>query len=497
MRPKLNVMKNNYALLAILSFFIVISCQPDTVTEAVQQADQDSLDELIFNTIRSTDQPFDWNTVSDEIFWQALTLTDNIVVLGYGDGVTNDLSLKEQALARVRELEGQDVVPVYEDDVLGYMAVKISRMETLKEIRKLPLTFTEVNGYPIAMEKFGKYIVTEDDVTGPAYRANQGQFTPDMILDPFQEDPDYVHQVYAYDPSFGTIIRRHKADSVYIQHHIFGEDIDVAIIDNGIVDWAQELFETNGYGGRTELGFYNPLWFIPGTQPDGIHPQSYDVFGISEALEPQWLHGSGMVQSVLILAPNANITIARGSTAIIILFPGQILGIANAFRHFADQPEVKVVSMSMGTIFYAHRIANAINYVYSKGKIITCAAGTSFEEIKDLLGIIFPANLANTVSVTGIDNRENTGGAFVAGSTAHTGPENDFCVEKSAASSEATARMAGMFALIWSADPTLTREEVMDIAISSSYFYHLQGMKDPDFGWGTVDVLEAVEKAMP
>ncbi len=72
----------------------------------------------------------------------------------------------------------------------------------------------------------------------------------------------------------------------------------------------------------------------------------------------------------------------------------------------------------------------------------------------------------------------------------------DFCVEKSAASSEATARMVGIFALIWSANPTLSREQVMDIAIRSSYFYQLQGAKDPKFGWGTVDALQAVEMAL-
>ncbi|MEZ5022279.1 MAG: S8 family serine peptidase [Chitinophagales bacterium] len=72
----------------------------------------------------------------------------------------------------------------------------------------------------------------------------------------------------------------------------------------------------------------------------------------------------------------------------------------------------------------------------------------------------------------------------------------DFCVEKSAASSEATARMMGMFALLWSANPDMTREEVMDIMIQSSHFYQLQGQKDLDFGWGTVDMLQAVDAAM-
>lgn len=486
----------------VVILLVFVSCQSDLKDSGIEvSAVKAELDQYILETIQTSNQAFDWNEQSDEVFYKALTVTDNILVLGYTDGIAKNLDARNRILEKVYALEKKqaenfgelDDVLIYKDDVLGFVSVKITSFETLQQLRALPeVTFAEVNGYPIDMDvirAFAGYPTTANK-TSPTDNERR-----DMILDPYQTDPDYAEQVANYDNTFGIVIRRHNIDDVYRQYNIFGEGIGVGVIDNGIVPWARELFEENGYGGRATEGFHKPFWWLPWTDDDGIEPLETDALGISPLIEGQWLHGSGMIQSALVISPNADITSVRASTAIVILFPSQIYGIANAIRAMADRENIRVVNMSMGTIFFLHRVKNSINYYYDKGKIIGCAAGTTDPAIKDILGVIFPADRWNTVAVTGIDNRENTNGEFVAGSTAHTGKEVDFCVEKSAASSEATARMMGMFALLWSANPEMTREEVMDIMIQSSHFYQLQGQKDPDFGWGTVDMLQAVDAA--
>lgn len=484
--------------LFLLVIVLLGSCQSDITDIALETGDKASMDQYILESIQESQEPFDWNQVNDLMLWQALDMTDRTLVIGYGDGVLNTVSARNSILEKVYALEGlstdrigeTDEVLLYKDDVLGFMMVKISSMETMQAVRQMSeVSFVEVNDYQIELETIRTFTGVGQPDTDPGMDQPQRR---DMILDPQQSDPDYPDQVDAYDDGLGEVVQRHRVDEVYRTYGIYGEDIGIAVIDNGMVDWAIDLFTSNGYGGRELLGFYNPLWFFPWTQPDGVSPQPSDVFGISELFEGQWLHGSGMIQSAFVMAPNADIVSCRASTAIIILSPSQILGISNAFRAMADRDDIKITNMSMGTIFYLHRIKNAINYYYSKGKIIACASGTTPEEIKELLGIIFPANLPNTVAVTGIRNREGTDGAFEAGSTAHFGPENDFCVEASAASSEATARMVGFFGLLWSADPSMSREEVMDIMIQSSYFYNEAGQRDEDFGWGTVDMMEAV-----
>ncbi|MCO6496654.1 MAG: S8/S53 family peptidase, partial [Chitinophagaceae bacterium] len=179
-----------------------------------------------------------------------------------------------------------------------------------------------------------------------------------------------------------------------------------------------------------------------------------------------------------------------------ILVPSQVLGVAYSILAMAQDPDVRVLSMSMGSIFRIYQLEGAIDYLNSQGKILVSAAGTSFPFIKDLIGVVFPASYEPVVAATGIENREETGGEFVLGQSAHGGPQVDITIEREGSSSEATSGFAGMLALIWSANPSLTREEVLDIAVRSTWFYQQNGQKHPVFGWGTPDVLWAVEEAL-
>lgn len=484
---------------SVLTLFTSCIKEPSTLSEGKSVDSKEEMDAYIFETLKKTDEPFDWNKVSDEMLFKALKYSNMTMVVGYSDGVNTDLSLKNKLMDNITEivnahsdakLKQADIFP-YRDDELGFFNVKISNQKMVSEIRKLPgITFTQVSEYVVDEKYLGEFDYSYGG--NPAARTSNG-----MILDPFNEEIDYLTQVNNYESSYYTIIKRHNMEKVYLDHKIFGEGVAMAVLDNGIVDWAYDLFLNNGYGARNALGFYTPDFLNPNAQPDGISPQPTDAFGIAALFEAQVLHGSGMIRSMVILAPNADITIVRASTAIIILFQDQIVSLVKAIKAMANDSEIRLVSMSMGTFFNDGRIANAINLYYSKGKLMTCAAGTSFKEIKKSLGIIFPASLPTTVSVTGISNREDTGGEFVASETAHFGRRNDFCVERSAASSEATSRFAGMLTLIWSANPQLTREQVLDIAIKSSYFYqNNNGKKDPKFGWGTIDVTQAVEMAL-
>jgi hypothetical protein len=145
--------------------------------------------------------------------------------------------------------------------VLGFVSVKISKLKTLQEIRKMnEVTFVEVNGYPIDMEVIRAFTGT---TSTPQHKSNLLNARTEMILDPFLQDPEYSQQVLNYDNTLGVVLQRHNIDEVYRQYQNFGEGIGIAVIDNGIVPFARELFETNGYGERYTLGYHNPLWFLP------------------------------------------------------------------------------------------------------------------------------------------------------------------------------------------------------------------------------------------
>jgi len=317
-----------------------------------------------------------------------------------------------------------------------------------------------------------------------------------MVLDPLSEVP-YPDQVAAVDGGLRTVMRRHNMESAYVEHGVFGDDIGLSIIDNGLLPDRTDFFYNNGYGDRYQSGYYNPLWFFPWTNPDGDQPRPTDVFGISQLFyDTYYVHGSEMMKMGVTLAPNANIHAVRGSTWTVIVTPGQANGIADAIMAAADDPTVDVISMSMGTIIQFNEIRLAIEYFHSKGKLFVTSAGSTAVIINELLGVLYPGILPETVVATALQNREHTDGEFIVGEGSHGGPENDFVVENTHSSSVACSRTAGMITLVWSANPELTREELMDVLIRSSHFYREIGQKDPFFGWGPIDVGLAVELAM-
>ena len=156
----------------------------------------------------------------------------------------------------------------------------------------------------------------------------------------------------------------------------------------------------------------------------------------------------------------------------------------------ADEPDIKVISMSMAGPFAYNQMTSAIRYFNSKNKLMINAAGSSVGFLRDLLGVLYPARIPETISTTGIKDLDNTNGNFVLGENAHGGRNNDFTIEGASSSSTATSIFAGMITVIWSINPDLSREELIQYMIDHSTFNTQQGSKHPKFGWGKVDMYE-------
>jgi len=494
-------------LIALLSL-IAFSCSTDlpgpvTNSNLVSQDQatlKEQIDQHILNTVRETRKAFNWNDAENDLLFDALQISEGVLIVGYNTVMDGRIA-KNEILDIVYESEGikkesnavEDPILRYENLQLGVIHVAINEMETLEKLREHEQTlFVEVRGYP-----FDFNLAFEDaPVTTFERTASSDENFRSMVLDPMSDVP-YPDQVSAIDGGLRTVMRRHNMEPAYVEHGVFGDDIGLAIIDNGLLPDRTDFFYDNGYGDRYQSGYYNPLWFFPWTNPDGDQPRPTDVFGISQLFyDTYYIHGSEMMKMGVTLAPNANIHAVRGSTWTVIVTPGQAIGIANAIMAAADDPTVDVISMSMGTIIQFNEIRLAIEYFHSKGKMFVCSAGSTADIINDLLGVLYPGILPETVVATAMQNRESTNGEFIVGSGSHGGPENDFAVENSNSSSVACSRAAGMITLIWSANPELTRDELMDVLIRASHFFQENGQKDPFFGWGPIDVGLAVELAM-
>lgn len=58
--------------------------------------------------------------------------------------------------------------------------------------------------------------------------------------------------------------------------------------------------------------------------------------------------------------------------------------------------------------------------------------------------------------------------------------------------SSSAALVSGIGALAWEQDPSLTRNEVINILKNAASIYHPYGTRDSQYGWGVVDAERAV-----
>jgi hypothetical protein len=99
------------------------------------------------------------------------------------------------------------------------------------------------------------------------------------------------------------------------------------------------------------------------------------------------------------VAYNSDLISIRAVEDVIINTSDEKDGVKDALIIAGNNNGVKVVSMSIGTPFWSGTVADGIYYAHNKGKMIVAAAGTSFSWTS-WWGVIFPANMSQTVAVT-------------------------------------------------------------------------------------------------
>ena len=229
-------------------------------------------------------------------------------------------------------------------------------------------------------------------------------------------------------------------------------------------------------------------------ESDGSNPQPYDLFGLLQFIESMYKHGTTQTTLVYTMAPHINFKSVRGAPFVFWFMPEQFQGAVDSIMALAEDPAVRVISSSMGTVIHVHEIERAIEYFIAKDKLYFSAAGTSMPYLKEIVKVVFPASLDSTISITGIKPTVETGGEFILGRDAHGGPETDFVVDHSDDSSQAVSTTAGMVGLLWSYNSSLTRKQMLDILVSSSSNFQATGRMDPIFGWGKIDIYSAFLK---
>ena len=495
-----------------MGMLLIVSCNKtnlntDEQSSPVKYSSQ-QIDAFIKQTI-AVEHKFEWKTASDEMIWSALQESDNILSVGYKPAdISNDairmeainindskwVSAKNEVLSMIlteekksgKEISLNNIIQ-WEENVLPVIDIRVESFSTIQKLRASKLIrYAEPMGYE------------PKDVLGkPASSSGCGSNVAEPGL------------VAAVD--YTTILPASKESWNYQYHKISnawtkstGAGVKVFIIDTGC-EFDQEnlgsAFNQGNSSGRT----VDKIVTLPRSTflgiPTGPVETPDDGCGHGTSMAGACAAPRGTDGAACGVAYNCNLVVCRAAADVYMDESREVKGASDAFTNAANRADVKIISMSMGKITSSSQLSDAIQYAYGKGKLIFCAAGTSFGWSAGWFGVIFPANLSQVNAVTGVrDNSFNTTCA-----DCHDGSETDFTVvmEKASngrtplslamtgdapstvgGSSVSTATTAGIAALVWSRFPTYTRDQVLTKLIQSSANYPT---RNSSLGWGNIN----------
>lgn len=450
---------------------------------------------------------FNWSEASSHLLWSAVVNGNDIVTIGFGNSksnferakTSNNAKIQNELLAVIMKYEATalDKTLINADADLNTMDVMIEKQETIIALRQSKyIRYIEPADY--------SYLDHQVSKNNPGYTTNSSSGSSGC---------GYEATALA-TIDYTTTTPNAKVPWTFTQHNIpnawnisSGRGITIGIIDTGVSP-NQSLLGSNFNNGLSSGRTIQKN----GVYIDSIWPWSTTTDGVND------LCGHGTSMAAVAAAPrndkglpvgvayNSNLVTYRAATNVVIDGYQEQEAVKKAFTALGNNANVKIISMSMGHIFSVGKIEDAIKFAYGKGKLIFCAAGTS-TSFTTFVGVIFPAWMPETVAVTGVKE----GSTYTACDECHTGSKVDFTVamQRSASgnsvpvnsyydnqtdyiggSSVATATTAGIAALVWSKNPTWTRDQVLAKMRQSASLYP---NKSSSYGYGNVNAYLAVQ----
>lgn len=294
---------------------------------------------------------------------------------------------------------------------------------------------------------------------------------------------DYCPNPFSYNESIRYNMEKINVKNIW--RCIQGSGIVVAVVDSG-VDLDHPDLQANIVTGKT---------FVSGTSsPDDDNGHGSHVAGV--------VAGVGNNGGIIGVAPRAKIMPVKvldygGS--------GTTFGAAEGIRWAADHG-ARIINMSWGGVGYSSTLVDAIRYAAdSRGALLVASGGNCGDESYYFNGCfyedqpVYPAALSSVMAVASTDENDNQSsfsnqGDYIdiaaPGSNIYSTYQAGGYKEMSG-TSMASPHVAGLAALIWSQDTSLTSSQVRTKIKSTAKDLGASGWDDK-FGYGRINATAAV-----
>lgn len=255
----------------------------------------------------------------------------------------------------------------------------------------------------------------------------------------------------------------------------------VAIVDTGINLSHSDLNCTVSNGADKLLSGYN--FYSDNNNPDDDNGHGTHVAGTVAACTDNGIGVSGSAPNVRLLPVKVLGSSGSGSYA----------DVADGIIYATDNG-AKIINLSLGGSAGSTTMLNAVEYAYNKGVLIVAASGNANT------GIYYPAAYSQVMAVGSTDSGD------VRSSFSNYGPGLDVVAPGSSiystfpwgygyssGTSMASPHVAGLAALIWSAEPGLTHAGVRQIIRDTADDLGSVGYDD-FYGYGRINAWSALEK---
>ena len=462
---------------------------------------QEDLDRVVISTLEQRND-MRWEWMDLHTLWSALQYNDHSLAIGYQpatsgplDDVLHAVNIKspewravhDALIDRILELLNKDRttaplelrdILVEDDPVLPILTLRITdkhvltHLQNLRNVRYLePLDYWPAADDQRSTSGCGASTTTVNN-------ADVTTITPNARL-PWNFNNHQIPAAWASST---------------------GNGITVGVIDAGLSS-NQDLLGSAFNNGSSNVGRSVTTGYTFGSSAYSSCTHGTSMAG--QAVGPR--NANGATTGV---AYHSGLHFIRGCEDVVLNLSSEQLGVKNAMVALGNSTTVRVISMSVGTPFSSGVLADGVNYAHGKGKMLMAAAGTSFSWTS-WWGVVYPAALSKCVAVTGV--KENGSKC----SSCHDGSQVDLTVimERNASSSRssvslpssgttpryiggsssATATAAGIAALVWSVDPSRTREQVLQCLTSTAQFANAPSSSK---GYGNINAAAAVNCAL-